>query len=127
MMKPKAPKKTNRGGNPRLPVRRNKKKSVLDDVKKCEKLLAKHRYNVDKDWHNYKTKRRPMHPGWSAVPEYRHTIFFRICIIFLTASFGREMAEKRLDLKSLKGQTKAEELGPLWLELLSLRLTLKAF
>jgi hypothetical protein len=34
--------------------------------------------------------------------------------------------EKRLDLKSLKGQTKAEELGPPWAKLLSLRLPLKA-
>ena len=29
-----------------------------------------------------------------------------------TEPFLRETAEKRLDLKSLKGQTKAEELGP---------------
>ena len=35
------------------------------------------------------------------------------------------MAEKRLDLKSLKGQTKAEEVGPRWPQFLSLRPSLK--
>ena len=32
-------------------------------------------------------------------------------MVFLTAGFPRETAEKRLDLKSLNEQTKAEELG----------------
>ena len=41
-------------------------------------------------------------------------------------NFAREMAEKRLDLKSLKRQTNAEELGDLVPELLSLRVSLKA-
>ena len=40
--------------------------------------------------------------------------------------FAEETAEKRLDLKSLKGRTKAEELGDQVPELLSLRLSLKA-
>ena len=35
-------------------------------------------------------------------------------------NFPRETAEKRLDLKSLKGQTKAEELGAPGPELLSI-------
>ena len=43
-------------------------------------------------------------------------------MVFLTAGFGRETAEERLDLKSPLGQTKAEELGPRWPELLNLRL-----
>jgi hypothetical protein len=46
--------------------------------------------------------------------------------MFLTAGFARETAEKRLDLKSLKGQTKAEELGTPDFHLLSLRQPLKA-
>jgi hypothetical protein len=32
-------------------------------------------------------------------------------MVFLTAGFARETAEKRLVLKSLQGQTKAEEVG----------------
>ena len=32
-------------------------------------------------------------------------------MVFLTAGFASETAEKRLDLKSPMGQTKAEELG----------------
>jgi hypothetical protein len=40
--------------------------------------------------------------------------------------FARETAEERLDLKSLKGQTKAKELRTPCPELLSLRLALKA-
>ena len=32
-------------------------------------------------------------------------------MVFLTTDFGRETAEKQLDLKSPLGQTKAEELG----------------
>ena len=40
--------------------------------------------------------------------------------------FARAFPTKRLDLKSLKGQTKAEELGDVVRELLSLRLPLKA-
>ena len=47
-------------------------------------------------------------------------------MVFLTAGFAREMAEKRLHLKGLKGQTKAEELGAPCPELLGLRLHLKA-
>ena len=47
-------------------------------------------------------------------------------MVFLTAGFARETVEKRLDLKSLKGQTKAEELADVVPELLSLRLPLKA-
>jgi hypothetical protein len=43
---------------------------------------------------------------------------------FVTACFGKETAEKRLDLKSLKRQTKAEELGTPYLQLLSLRMSL---
>jgi hypothetical protein len=39
--------------------------------------------------------------------------------------FSRDYPAKRLDLKSLKDQTKAEEQGPRWFELLSLRLGLK--
>ena len=66
-----------------------------------------------------------MHAGRFAVPEYHHTSF-QICMVFLTASFAQETAEIWLDLKSLKGQTKTEELGPRWPELLSLRLPLKA-
>ena len=40
--------------------------------------------------------------------------------------FVPETAEKRLDLKSFKGWTKAEELGARFPKLLSLRLPLKA-
>jgi hypothetical protein len=47
-------------------------------------------------------------------------------MVFLTAGFARETAEKRLDPKSLKRQTQAEELGTPGPELLSLRLSLKA-
>jgi hypothetical protein len=46
-------------------------------------------------------------------------------MVFLTASFTRETAEKRLDLKSFKTQTKAEELGARGPEFLSVRLPLK--
>jgi hypothetical protein len=46
--------------------------------------------------------------------------------MFLTAGFARETAQRRLDLKNLKRQTKAEELGIPCLEPLSLRLSLKA-
>jgi hypothetical protein len=47
-------------------------------------------------------------------------------MVFLTIGFARETAEKRLDLKSLKGQTKAEERADDVPELLSLRHPLKA-
>ena len=47
-------------------------------------------------------------------------------MVFLTAGFARETAEKRLDLKSRKGQTKAEMLTDDVPELLSLRVPLKA-
>ena len=63
-----------------------------------------------------------VHPGQSVVPEYRHTNF-KICMVFLTVGFARERAEKRLDLKSLKGQGPVGARGP---EFLSLRLPLKA-
>jgi hypothetical protein len=53
---------------------------------------------------------RGVHLGGSAVPEYRHTIF-KICVVFLTTGFGSVFPKKRLELKSLKGRTKAEELG----------------
>jgi hypothetical protein len=51
-----------------------------------------------------------VHPGWSAVPEYRHTILYN-CMIFLTVGFGSVFPEKRLELKSPMGQTTAEEEG----------------
>jgi hypothetical protein len=47
-------------------------------------------------------------------------------MVFSTTSFPPIFCEKRLELKSLKGQTKAEELGDRVPELLSLRLSLKA-
>ena len=47
-------------------------------------------------------------------------------MVFLTAGFGSVFPEKRLELKSLKGQTKAEEEGTPGPFLLSLRLHLKA-
>ena len=43
-----------------------------------------------------------------------------------TARFAREIAEKRLDLKNLKRQSKAEELGTPAPQLLRLRPSLKA-
>ena len=60
------------------------------------------------------------------VPEYRHTIF-QICMVFSTAGFARVFPEKRLELKTPRGWTKAEELGAPGPELLSLRPSLKAF
>jgi hypothetical protein len=47
-------------------------------------------------------------------------------MVFSAASFARVFPEKRLELKSLKGQTKPEELEDQVPELLSLRLPLKA-
>jgi hypothetical protein len=47
-------------------------------------------------------------------------------MVFSIAGFGSVFPKRGLELKSLKGQTKAEELGDLVLELLSLRLSLKA-
>ena len=47
-------------------------------------------------------------------------------MVFLTAGFGSVFPEKRLELKSLKGGTKAEELRQLLPQLLSLRPPLKA-
>jgi hypothetical protein len=44
-------------------------------------------------------------------------------MVFLTAYFLGVFPEKRLELKSLKGQTKAKELGDRVPELLSLRLS----
>ena len=68
-------------------------------------------------------------PRWSAVPEHRPTIFLNLYGIlnsgFRTSFFF--FFEKRLDLKSLKGQLKAKELGDQVSELLSFRLPLKAF
>jgi hypothetical protein len=34
-----------------------------------------------------------------------------MCMVFVTACFARVFPEKRLELKSLKGQTKVEEEG----------------
>ena len=48
-------------------------------------------------------------------------------MVFLLASFAPKTAEKRLDLKRLKGQTKAVEVEDLVPELLRLRLPPKAF
>jgi hypothetical protein len=47
-------------------------------------------------------------------------------MVFSTSGFARVFPEKQLELKSLKGQTKAEELGDRVPELRSLRLPLKA-
>ena len=47
-------------------------------------------------------------------------------MVFLTAGFARVFPEKGLELKSLKGWTKAEEHGAWCPELLSLRLSLNA-
>jgi hypothetical protein len=47
-------------------------------------------------------------------------------MVFLTADFAPVFSEKRLELKSLKGQTKAEEVGDRVPKLLSLRLSLDA-
>ena len=47
-------------------------------------------------------------------------------MVFSAAGFARVFPEKRLELKSLKGQTKTEELGTRSPELLSFRLPLKA-
>jgi hypothetical protein len=46
-------------------------------------------------------------------------------MVFLIAGFGSVFPEKRLELKSLKRQTKAEELGQQLPKLLNLRLSLK--
>jgi hypothetical protein len=46
-------------------------------------------------------------------------------MVFLTTGFARIFLEKRLELKSFKGQTTAEELGDQVPELCSLRLPLK--
>jgi hypothetical protein len=45
---------------------------------------------------------------------------------FSAAGFARVFLEERLELKSLKGRTKAEEEGPRGPFLLSLRLSLQA-
>ena len=66
-----------------------------------------------------------MHPGRSAVPEYRHTIFLNLYGVS-DSMFSISFSKKRLELKSLKGQTKAEEEGTQGPFLLSLRLPLKA-
>jgi hypothetical protein len=47
-------------------------------------------------------------------------------MVFSTASVARVFPERRLELKSIKRQTKAEEVGGLVSDLLSLRLSLKA-
>jgi hypothetical protein len=47
-------------------------------------------------------------------------------MVFPTVGFPPVFPKKRLELKSLKGQTKAEEIGDPVLDLLSLRLSLKA-
>jgi hypothetical protein len=48
-------------------------------------------------------------------------------MVFLTSGFAWVFPAKRLELKSIKRQTKAEEEGPPRAFLLSLRLSLKAF
>ena len=45
---------------------------------------------------------------------------------YFNSRFSASVSQKRLELKSLKGQTKAEELGTPGPKLLSLRLLLKA-
>jgi hypothetical protein len=47
-------------------------------------------------------------------------------MVFSTAGFPPVFLEKRLDLKSLKGHTKAEELEDRVPDLISLRLSFKA-
>ena len=47
-------------------------------------------------------------------------------MVFSTAGFARVFSEKRLEIKSLKGWTKAEEFEAPRPELLSLRPSLKA-
>ena len=47
-------------------------------------------------------------------------------MVFATAGSPPVFSKKRLELKNFKGQTKSEELGDPVLELLSLRLSLKA-
>ena len=47
-------------------------------------------------------------------------------MVFLTTGFPSETAETRLDLKSIKRQTQAEELETPCPQLLSLRFSLKA-
>jgi hypothetical protein len=47
-------------------------------------------------------------------------------MVFSTACFPTDLREKRLELKSLKGRTKAEELRDPVPDLLSLRPPLKA-
>jgi hypothetical protein len=47
-------------------------------------------------------------------------------MVFSTAGLPPVFLEKRLELKSLTGQTKVEGLGDRVLEILSLRLSLKA-
>jgi hypothetical protein len=47
-------------------------------------------------------------------------------MVFLTAGFARVFPKKRLELKSVKGWTKAEEEGTLGFFLLRLRSSLKA-
>jgi hypothetical protein len=47
-------------------------------------------------------------------------------MVFLTTGFAPVFPEKRLELKSLNGWTKADEEGAPWPFLLSFRLSLKA-
>ena len=73
-------------------------------------------------------KRGSVQPGCilgvcgSGVPPYN---FLNVCGIF-NSRFCPSVSQKRLDLKSLKRQTKAEEEGTPGPFLLSLRLSLKA-
>jgi hypothetical protein len=60
----------------------------------------------------------------STIPEHHHTIF-KICMVFLTRSFVSERAEKRLEIKSLKGPSKAEDLRAPCPEFFSFRPSLK--
>ena len=59
----------------------------------------------------------------SGAPLYE---FLNLYGVFNSAGFGPVFPEKRLDLKSLKGWAKAEELGARGSELLSLHPSLKA-
>lgn len=56
MTKPKAPLKPKRGA-PRAQVRKAANRPPNAKVKKCAKILAQHRYEVDKDWQEYDKKK----------------------------------------------------------------------
>jgi hypothetical protein len=60
------------------------------------------------------------------VPPYDFLNLYFESMVFSTAGYARVFPEKRLELKSLKGQMKAEELEAPRPELLSLCRSLKA-